>query len=485
MCLLAFSQADPAQELPKELIPALHSLLQSLEQEVQTCACRSLSNLLRGNMVSVDEILTEDTTEALLESLESSDSALQDAACSCLIQLLPLPGCSKVMVDSGAVIPLLVLAKGYEPRVQLAAVTALRTLATSSWGRTALQADGAFPILVLLLQSSDPELQYCSSGALAALSVDRACRISLLNLGDRLLLKALIQLTSSPVEKVCCQACSCLQVLATEDHVQKHLISPATLQWLHSLLSSGSCTIQHAALSLLHSLSCNPTSKETLLAHGLVQTLCDIILENQLTPLSTGLAANMLEHLTEPSSLRLILGAHGPEALLQAVDKLQTFSDCESSMALVLCALAYLLKFDAVQSYIPPTYVSHSVRLLLCVRAAYSCPHVRLHVRNALLYLTQECRAESLGSFLPGVVDMLEVLLTEHDLHSQELALFILISLTPDPFVGRSVNQGILSRPVRELSVELDKVRDLVDSLLTRCQSHSRTPSPGAMLDPS
>lgn len=61
---------------------------------------------------------------------------------------------------------------------------------------------GAVPVLVLLLQSSDAEVQFCSCTALRNIAAAQELHPKLLSVGSHYLLKCLLTLMSSSVPKV-------------------------------------------------------------------------------------------------------------------------------------------------------------------------------------------------------------------------------------------------------------------------------------------
>lgn len=61
---------------------------------------------------------------------------------------------------------------------------------------------GAIPVLLPLLQSSDSEVQFYSCSALTNVAAFREHRSKLISIGGRYLLKSLLTLMSSSVERV-------------------------------------------------------------------------------------------------------------------------------------------------------------------------------------------------------------------------------------------------------------------------------------------
>lgn len=70
------------------------------------------------------------------------------------------------------------------------------------WSTRILCQAGAIPVLVLLLQSSDSEVQFCSCTALCNIAANQEHHLKMLSIGSHYLLKSLLTLMSSSVQKV-------------------------------------------------------------------------------------------------------------------------------------------------------------------------------------------------------------------------------------------------------------------------------------------
>ncbi|KAI9546138.1 hypothetical protein NQZ68_029373 [Dissostichus eleginoides] len=81
------------------------------------------------------------------------------------------------------------------------------------WSRRLLGDAGGFPVLVLLLQGSDSEVQFYSCSALCNISSAQELHPKMLSIGSHFLLKSLLTFASSSVQKNSMQACRCLQTL--------------------------------------------------------------------------------------------------------------------------------------------------------------------------------------------------------------------------------------------------------------------------------
>ncbi|KAG8013181.1 Vacuolar protein 8 [Nibea albiflora] len=136
----------------------------------------------------------------MLEMFQSGDATAQCHSCACVTMLASSESNREaVMVDG--VIPLLALAKSYDPKVQQNATWALLHLTQSDWSTRILCEAGAIPVLVLLLQSSDSKVQFHSCTALCNIAAHQEHHPKLLSMGGHFLLKSLLTLMSSTVQK--------------------------------------------------------------------------------------------------------------------------------------------------------------------------------------------------------------------------------------------------------------------------------------------
>ncbi|XP_034096157.1 vacuolar protein 8-like [Gymnodraco acuticeps] len=136
----------------------------------------------------------------LLDLIRSGDSSAQSHSCACVVLLASSESNREAVMLEG-VKPLLALAKSYDSREQQVASWALLHLTHSDWSRRLLGDAGGFPVLVLLLQGSDSEVQFYSCSALCNISSARELHRKLLSIGSHFLLKSLLTLASSSVQK--------------------------------------------------------------------------------------------------------------------------------------------------------------------------------------------------------------------------------------------------------------------------------------------
>ncbi|KAI4793293.1 hypothetical protein KUCAC02_032817 [Chaenocephalus aceratus] len=209
--------------LPDALLEPVMNLLLSPDLDVQKTISLALVNLLVKNNVCRASVVEMGMLVPLLDLIRSGDSSAQSHSCACVC-LLASSESSREAVMLEGVKPLLALAKSYDPREQQVASWALLHLTHSDWSRGLLGEAGGFPVLVLLLQGSDSEVQFYSCSALCNISSARELHPKLLSIGSHFLLKSLLTLASSSVQKNSMQACRCLQTLSQNDLIQEQLM---------------------------------------------------------------------------------------------------------------------------------------------------------------------------------------------------------------------------------------------------------------------
>uniref|UniRef100_A0A3Q2CJ63 Vacuolar protein 8 n=1 Tax=Cyprinodon variegatus TaxID=28743 RepID=A0A3Q2CJ63_CYPVA len=181
--------------LPDAFIEPIMALLLSPHLDVQKTISFALVNLLVKNNVCKASVIEMGMLVPLLELFQSGDPTALCHSCAC-VTLLASSDSNRDAILVDGIIPLLALAKSYDPAVQENAAWALLQLTQI------LCHAGAIPVLVLLLQSSNSEVQFYSCTALCNIAAVQEHHPKLLNIGGHYLSKSLLTLMSSSVQKV-------------------------------------------------------------------------------------------------------------------------------------------------------------------------------------------------------------------------------------------------------------------------------------------
>uniref|UniRef100_A0A674NH76 Vacuolar protein 8 n=1 Tax=Takifugu rubripes TaxID=31033 RepID=A0A674NH76_TAKRU len=233
--------------LPDDFLEPVMTLLLSHDLDVQKTICLSLVNLLVKNKVCRESVIEMGVLVPMLELFQSCDVAAQCHSCACVTVLASSELKREALLVDG-VRPLLALAKSYSSGVQRNATWALLHLTQSGKIAQIMCQAGAIPVLVPLLQSSDSEVQFYSCSALCNIAAFQEHHSKLLSIGGHFLLKSLLTLMSSSVERNSSQACKCLQTLSHNGNSNSSA--------LQSVLMKSSSP--EPALSLLSVLSAHP-----------------------------------------------------------------------------------------------------------------------------------------------------------------------------------------------------------------------------------
>ncbi|XP_063185587.1 uncharacterized protein LOC134513206 isoform X3 [Chroicocephalus ridibundus] len=326
--------------LPVEHLEPFYALLRSADLEVQQMSSLSLvSFLLEGN-IDKELVVQMGLLEPILDLLESEDPTVQCNSCACIMTLAVSESNREAIGAAQGVTPLLSLANSYDPRVQQNAVGAILNLTQSEKIQQVLCKEGALPVLALLLESPDSEVQYYSCAALSNVAANAQHHEAMLRPGNRFLLRTLISLLSSSVDKqVSSQACVCLRNLATSD-IQAEMLAEDVLPKLRSLLASRNEDVRRASIALLWILSQHTHNQDTLACAELIQSLGMLLSVHKADPVIVGHAACIIKNLSLSKNRQRITESPCVEGLLQTMlstdiqeDSLHYVTSCLAELA--------------------------------------------------------------------------------------------------------------------------------------------------------
>ncbi|KAL7871850.1 hypothetical protein SRHO_G00068330 [Serrasalmus rhombeus] len=264
--------------VPTAFLETCCTLLQSEDMEVQRTVSLSMLRLLTDSKIKEEHVIEMGILEPLVDLLQSGDHTVQCISSACIALLASSDSNRDAIVCSDAVLPLLVLARTFDPKVQQNAVRALHNLTKSERTMCVLCEEGVIPVLALLLQSADSNIQFYSCSAVSNIAAAPKHHAKLLQLGDRFLLKSLVSLMGSSVLKNSTQACQCLRSLTGNGEAQQQLVG---LDWVYPLLTllrAPELSSSEAAVMLLSELSAHPLNRESLVNLGVMPVLGELLL---------------------------------------------------------------------------------------------------------------------------------------------------------------------------------------------------------------
>ncbi|RKO90011.1 armadillo-type protein, partial [Blyttiomyces helicus] len=212
---LAFAEVtenDVRQVNADTLEPVIY-LLQSHDAEVQRAAAAALGNLAvdSENKVWIVEL---GGLEPLVHLMQSPNVEVQCNAVGCITNLATHDENKSKIARSGALFPLTRLARSRDIR-RNATGALLNMTHTDETRRQLVSAAGAIPLLIALLSSPDPDVQYYCATALSNIAVDSTHRKRLAE-SEGPLVSALVHLMDSASLKVQCHAALALRNLASD-----------------------------------------------------------------------------------------------------------------------------------------------------------------------------------------------------------------------------------------------------------------------------
>ncbi|XP_034072067.1 vacuolar protein 8-like [Gymnodraco acuticeps] len=449
--------------LPDALLEPVMNLLLSSDLDVQKTISLSLVNLLVKNNVCRASVVEMGMLVPLLDLIRSGDSSAQSHSCACVCLLASSESNREAVMLEG-VKPLLALAKSYDPREQQVASWALLLLTHSDWSRRLLGDAGGFPVLVLLLQGSDSEVQFYSCSALCNISSARELHRKLLSIGSHFLLKSLLTLASSSVQKNSMQACRCLQTLSQNDLIQEQLMELDCVLPLQPLLKTSSAEWRESAVTLLSALTSHTPNKAVLVSEGLLEEVGQLLLH---PTCSSVIITHSCRIITDLSSC-----SEGQQAVMEArclsglLGALLSPSLTDDTLIHLTSCLQNLMTQHPLQSELSVMITSEHVSRLVKLSGRSQNP--QLSYNSAAVISRLEMTGETLQLLKPHYVAMLEylsVLLQNKDLKFQQLGLVTISNLKTDGDFSSLLSGGEVEDQLRTVHDQTEETRRLLQTI--------------------
>ncbi|XP_056914611.1 ankyrin and armadillo repeat-containing protein isoform X2 [Takifugu flavidus] len=412
--------------LPDDFLEPVMALLLSHDLDVQKTICLSLVNLLVKNKVCRESVIEMGVLVPMLELFQSCDVAAQCHSCACVTVLASSELKREALLVDG-VRPLLALAKSYSSGVQRNATWALLHLTQSGCSTRIMCQAGAIPVLVPLLQSSDSEVQFYSCSALCNIAAFQEHHSKLLSIGGHFLLKSLLTLMSSSVERNSSQACKCLQTLSHNVAIQEQLMELDCVLPLKVLMKSSS---PEPALSLLSVLSAHPPNNFVLVSEGILDEMAPLLHHNRSSPLIVTRCCEIMASLGSSSiGQQAVLESQCLSGLLEA---LQSPAQSDETLLHVTSYLNQLMTSDVLKSSVSAEITSDQVWRLVELSGQRN---PQLSYNSVAIISKLEMTDENVLLLKPhhsSVLDRLILFLREEDVKFHHLAMVAIANLNKD-----------------------------------------------------
>ncbi|XP_074548725.1 uncharacterized protein LOC141806909 [Halichoeres trimaculatus] len=452
--------------LSEAFMEPLMTLLLSSDLDVQKTVCLSLVNLLVKKNVCKESAIDMGMLVPLMEIFQSGDATARCHSCACMVMLVSSESSREaVMVDG--ILPLLALAKSYDPNVQQNATWALLHLTQSDWSTRILCQAGAIPVLVLLLQSSDSVVQFYSCSALCNIAAEEEHHAKLLSMGGHFLLKSLLTLMSSSVKKNSTQACRCLQTLSKNVLIQEQLMELDCVLPLKALLRTSS---PESAVTLLSALSTHTPNHAVLVNEGLMNDLSQLLHHHRS---NSALVTHICKIITD-----LCSSSMGRQAVLE--------SECLSGLLCTLLPpalsdetllhvtshLNHLMTWDSFKSKVSTSITSEQVSRL--VKLSGQIEDVELSYNSARIISELEMTGEMAQLLRPHHIDMMKYLLLfmkNKDVKYQQLAIVTTLNLKIDGDFSSLLADSELEVQLWKVHAQTEETRRLLMMIQPRSPS--------------
>uniref|UniRef100_UPI003AAEE6D7 uncharacterized protein isoform X1 n=1 Tax=Centroberyx gerrardi TaxID=166262 RepID=UPI003AAEE6D7 len=416
--------------LPEAFMEPFMTLLFSADLDVQKTISLSLVNLLVKNNVCKELVIEMGMLVPILEMFQSGDATAQCHSCACVAMLASSESNREAIVADG-IIPLLVLAKSYDPQVQQNATWALLNLTQSDWSTRILCQVGAIPVLVLLLQSSDSEVQFYSCSALCNIAAVQEHHPKLLSIGGHFLLKSLLTLMSSSVQKNSAQACKCLQSLSMNVLIQEQLMELECVLPLKALLNSPTAAWTESAITLLSMLSAHPPNNEVLVSEGLLDVIGQLLHHHRSSSIIIMHSSTIITNwCSSCMGQQAVMESRCVSGLLHVLVS-PVISD-ETLLRVTSC-LHHLMTWDTLQSNLSATITSEQVSGLVKLSGQMGNP--QLSYNSAAIISKLQMTGEIIQLLRPhytAVAGYLLIFLKNQDVKFQQLGIVTIFTLKKD-----------------------------------------------------
>ncbi|XP_061599323.1 uncharacterized protein LOC133462198 [Cololabis saira] len=448
--------------LEQPFMEPIMALLLSADLDVQKTISLALVNLLIKNNVCRELVIQMGMLVPVVEMFQSGDAAAQSHSCAC-VALLASSGSSADVLLVDGIFPLLALAKSYDPALQQNATWALLHLTQSDWSMRILCQAGAVPVLVLLLQSSDSEVQFYSCTALCNVAAVQEHRPKLLAVGGRYLCKSLLTLMSSSVQKNAVQACRCLQTLAQNGLIQDQLMELDCVPPLKALLRSSSPAGVEAALTLLSALSALPPHQDVLVSEGILGEMGQLLRQRG----SGSVVMLGCRIITElwGSCLAEQAVVDGP-CLPGLLGVLESPSMSDETLLQVMLVLHHLLTRDAIRTKLSATVTPEQISRL--VQLSEQTRNPPLAYNSAALicnfHMTEEL-VRSLRPHYAAACRYLLLFLRKKEVKFQQLGIATIVKLKTDGDFSSLLAGSELEDQIWKLQVQTEETRQLLEMI--------------------
>nr|XP_020463709.1 vacuolar protein 8-like [Monopterus albus] len=449
--------------LSDDFLGPIMALLLSPDLHVQNTISLSLVNLLIKNNVCKELVIEMGMLVPILELFQSGDATAQCHSCACVVMLASSESNTDAMMLDG-IMPLLALAKSYDPQVQQNATWALLHLTQSNWSMRILCQAGAIPVLILLLQSSDSEVQFSSCTALCNIAAIQEHHSKLLSIGGHYLLKSLLTLMSSSVQKNSAQACKCLQALTKNVLIQEQLMELDCVLPLKALLRTSTPIWTESALTFLSVLSAYPPNNDILMNEGLLDEVGQLLHHQRSSSAiimhSSKIIANLCSSCMGQQAVMKSLCLSGLlSALLSA-----TLAD--ETLVHVTSCLHHLMIWDQLKSKLSATITSDQVSALVKLSGQIRNP--QLSYNCAAIISKLEMSEEMIHLLRPHYMTISEILLVflqKKDVKFQQLCIVIVFNLKKDGDFSSLLANSELELQLWKVHAQTEETRRLLQMI--------------------
>lgn len=467
---LCFAELGERMQMPvtEIMVEPLVVLLRSRDPQVQKAASLAVSNFaLNGPGENKEVLVNAGAMRPLIQLLEAEELEVQCNACGCVTTLATTDRGKSELVKADGISPLLQLAHSVDVRVQRNATGALLNLTHIQGNRDELVKLGALPMLVMVLTTPDPDVQYYCAAALSNLAVSERHRVMVMAVGHNDAIHKLTQLLSSAREKVKCQACLALRNLASDGDSQLLMVKMGCLSALHGVVRHSRADTLTAALACLRNLSIHKANEAGILKAAFLPELRRV-LQTKNNWQAQMHAAGTIRNLAAGEHIQDIVSSGCVEALVSLMLSSATRGQV---LVEVTAALAVLADEDITRSKLLQNHKNQVLPKVLELATSHTMPEVQYNSAGILGQLSLiDLPAPLIQHNLEGIESYLRLFLTHADPSYMHIALWTTVQLLRFDIFANYFRQSSLVSLVEEMGDfgHTDAVRELAKTVMKK-----------------
>ncbi|KAJ8288609.1 hypothetical protein COCON_G00012680 [Conger conger] len=298
--------------------------------------------------------------------------------------------------------------------------------------------------------------------------------LRMLGIGEHFLLKSLLSLLSSPVEKNFCQTCLCLKNLSVNVQTQEELMALGCISLLIAVLHSPAVGKSESAITLLSALSQHPPNRDGMVEQGLVQAVDKLLLLHSSSSTIVSHGAITITNLSStPTGQQAVMDSQCLTRLLKALDLTSTTEDAR--LCVVSC-LHHLTCLVSLKPHIAEQMTAEHISHLVTYASQAENLELSFHAASVIGELGMTV-APLLSPHSDAVLGYLLRFLKNQEVRFQQLGIATLSTLKNDGCFAAAVSGNAVQEQLCMVRTQTERTSELLSMVSPTSPSSEQAPS--------